>query len=299
MDEHGFDESFGRSAAADRRFRADREMDSREAVSVGEISAAVRGVAHGDETCVTRLAVAGRDGDREAIRGLIECVLPRVARVARRYAGRDLEPADLVQEGILGVLRAVERFDPDRGGTFWAYAQWWVRQAMQQAVAEQSRAVRLPRHVLWDIHRLRTARGDVLAETGREGSAQVLQERLGWSDARFDDTVRAERPAVSMDAPASSDAGEVDSLGDLVADPLSAEGYEAVLNAATAGAVRQLMGTLTGREVQVLRWRYGLDGEPELSLRQIGRRLGMSAERVRQIEQRAVSKLRSGAVVGS
>jgi RNA polymerase primary sigma factor len=238
------------------------------------------------------LAARAAGGDDAARQALVEHCLPLVVRAARRYAGRDVELADLVQEGVLGVLRAAGRFESDRGVPFAAYASWWLRQSMQQAIAEQSRAVRLPAHVLWDIHRLREARGEALAISGRGPTAFELQRTLDWSAAHLDDVLRAERPALSMEAAYSGDEGEIDSLGDLIADPLSDQAFEDVITGASAEAVRTLLATLTERERQVLAWRFGLDGE-ELSLRQIARRLGVSAERVRQIEQRSLIKLRT------
>jgi RNA polymerase sigma factor (sigma-70 family) len=215
-----------------------------------------------------------------------------VTRVARGYAGRDVELADLVQDGVLGLLRALERFEPSRGVPFAAYAGWWLRQAMQQAIAEQSRSVRLPTHVLWDVHQVREARGEILASQGREASPLELERALGWTPRRLDDVLRAERPALSLDAPYQGDENTVDRLGDLIGDPLSEQAYDDVLTQAAGDSLRTLLSMLTERERQVLQWRVGLDGV-ELSLRQIGRRLGMSAERVRQIEQRALVKLRS------
>jgi len=239
-------------------------------------------------------AVAGDGSARDRL--VVRC-LPMVLRVARRYAGHDVELADLVQEGVLGVLRALERFDPARGVPFVVYAGWWIRQAMQQAIAEQSRSVRLPTHVLWDIHELREARGEFLSGQGHEASPMDLQNALGWTPRRLDDVLRAERPAVSLDAPYQSDEDTVDRLGDLIGDPLSEQAYDDVLTRATGDSVRTLLSMLTERERQVLGWRLGLDGE-KLSLRQIGRRLGMSAERVRQIERRALIKLRGAAILG-
>jgi len=151
-------------------------------------------------------AVAGDGGARDR---LVARCLPMVMRVARGYAGRDVELADLVQEGVLGLLRALERFDPSRGVPFAAYAGWWLRQAMQQAIAEQSRSVRLPTHVLWDIHQLREARGEILAR-GREPSSLELERELGWTPRRLDNVLRAERPAVSLDAPYQGDEETVD-----------------------------------------------------------------------------------------
>ncbi len=238
------------------------------------------------------LAARADAGDGGARDRLLARCLPMVMRVARGYSGRDVELADLVQEGVLGLLRALERFDPDRGVPFAAYAGWWLRQAMQQAIAEQSRSVRLPTHVLWDIHQLREARGELLASRGREASASELERELGWTPRRLDDVRRAERPAVSLDAPYQGDEDAIDRLGDLIGDPLSEQAFDDVLTRAAGDSVRTLLSTLTERERQVLQWRLGAESDA-LSLRQIGRRLGMSAERVRQIEQRALVKLRS------
>ena len=291
-----FGDSFDRVAWGDRALRR-RVPSSAPGRSSGaqvdaEIGRLSRSELSADE--LTLLAVRAADGDEVAREALVEGSLPSILRFARRYAGRDVELADLVQEGVLGVMRAARRFDASRGVPFAAYASWWVRQSMQQAIAEQSRAMRLPTHVLWDIHRLREARGDVLAATGRPATTLELERRLEWTPQRLNDVVRAERPAMSMDAAHAGDEGEIDGLGDLVADPLSEQAYEDVINSAASEAVSTLLATLTERERQILSWRFGLEGE-ELSLRQIARRLGVSAERVRQIEQRGMIKLRAAA----
>ena len=244
---------------------------------------------------MTRLVERAQLGDAASLDRLVQRALPLVVRTARRYAGQDVELADLIQEGVLGLLRAVERFDVSRGVPFSAYAGWWLRQALQQVIAEQSRSLRVPTHVLWDIHHIREARDEIRRESGREAGAVDLERRLGWSAGRVDDVLRVERPAMRLDAAYPGDASEVDNLGDLLVDPLSEQAYQDVVTRITSESVRALLSTLTEREQQVLGWRMGLDGD-ELSLRQIGRRLGMSAERVRQIEQRALLKLRQLAV---
>src|SRR5207302_10699237 len=213
-------------------------------------------------------------------------------------AGRDLERADLIQEGVVGVLRALRRFDRDRGVPFTAYAAWWLRQAMQQAIAEHARAVRLPTHVLWDVHALKEARGAIAQREGRDGTTAELERELGWGRGRYEDVSRAERPALSLDAPYAGDEAEVDSLGDLLADPLSEQGFADVLDEATAPAVRALLSTLSEREQQVLAWRFGEGVDEPLTLQQVGRRLGVSAERVRQLENRALAKLQTAALCG-
>src|SRR3954447_19327391 len=153
-DQEGFGEAFDRAAEADAGLRRRRGLEQGERATGAEI---LRRLHRLDSTerkdpALDGLAAAAARGDAAARERLVAGLLPLVRRTARRYAGPDLDTADLIQEGVLGVLRALQRFDADRGVPFTAYAGWWIRQAMQQAVAEQSRAVRLPTHVLWDIH---------------------------------------------------------------------------------------------------------------------------------------------------
>jgi len=287
----GFEQSFDRAAAAGHELRAQQHLAPGEQASGEEVARRLRRLDSTERggTGIDELAARAASGDTAARERLISRLLPLVSRTARRYEGRDLDRADLLQEGMVGVLRALGRYDPGRGVPFAGYAVWWVRQAMQQAVAEQARAVRLPTHVLWDIHEIREAR----EKPENQGASDVyLGRRLGWSDTRALDVLRAERPALSLDAPNAGEDGAAGPLGDLIADPLSEEEYERTLAAITGQSMRALLTTLTDRERQVLAWRFGLDGD-ELSLRQIGRRLGMSAERVRQIENRALTKLRT------
>jgi RNA polymerase primary sigma factor len=290
-----FAEDLDRAAGADAELRRARRLPRGEAASGHEIARRIarleRVESAPDE--LTRLAVRARRGDARARERLVARSLPAIWRHARRYAGRDVSVADLVQEGVVGVLRALDRFEPERG-SFPAYAGWWVRQAMQQAVAEQSRAVRLPTHVLWDLHDLKEASERFSSVHRRAPTPRELHQLLGWAPARVDDVLRAQAPAASLDAPAGTEEG-AGPLGDLLQDPLASETFERVLDETTAGSVRALLSTLTERERQVLEWRFGLDGQ-ELSLREAGRRLGMSGERVRQIERRALAKLRTVAL---
>ncbi len=284
-----------RAQRADADLRTHRRLAAAEPGSGSELARRIDDRAESGRESLTSLAEAALRGDAAARQEVVSRSLPAVAALGRRYAGADAELADLVQEGIVGLLRALERFDPGRGVPFEAYARWWIRQAMQQAVAEQSRALRLPTHVLWDLHDVKRARGELLQEGARADAAD-LARRLDWSTERLARTLLVERPAASLDAPrGGGDGGLLDPAGELLADPLSAEAFEEVIERVSVPAVRALLSTLTERERQVLRWRFGMDGD-ELSLRQIGRRLGMSAERVRQIEGRALVKLRSAAL---
>lgn len=210
--------------------------------------------------------------------------LPLLRRLARRYAGGGVELADLEQDAVVGLLRALERFDPERGTPFWAYARWWVRQALQQAVAESSRAVRIPTHVLWDMHELKEMR-ERFARTG-PGEPRIVElaDALGWSPARIGDALRAEHPALALDETV---------VADLLDDPLAGDAYERVLADLTAQQVRPLLLQLSERERTVLARRGA--GE---SLREIGRSLGVSGQRVQAIEGRALAKVRTAASIG-
>lgn len=229
------------------------------------------------DTDLDRLAVAARESPSDRLE-LIERLLPAVRAWARRYAGRGVSEDDLRQDGVVGVLRAVERYERSKG-PFLPWARLWVRQALQQSVAESSRPLRLPTHVLWDMHELKEARERFMGRAEREPSVSELAQALGWSIERVGEVVRAERPAASIDETA-----------DLLVEPLSGDAYEAVISAIAAAQVRPLLLQLTEREREVLAARTR-----GLSLREVGRRLGVSQERVRQIEERALSKLRASA----
>src|SRR6478672_5442076 len=180
--ELGFAESFDGAVEQGRALGGDRLAET--AASGVDVERRIRRLesvelSSGELSDLARRAVAGDGGARDR---LVARCLPMVMRVARGYAGRDVELADLVQEGVVGLLRALERFDPARGVPFVAYAGWWLRQAMQQAIAEQSRSVRLPTHVLWDIHQLREARGDILDGAARIRECDLIAQRAGETD---------------------------------------------------------------------------------------------------------------------
>jgi RNA polymerase sigma factor (sigma-70 family) len=245
-----------------------------------------------DERRVVERAAAG---EREARAELVEAFLPLIAAVARIYRNTPtVGRVELMQEGVVGLLRALERYDPSQGVPFWAYASWWVRQAMQQAVAELTMPVVLSDRALRRLSRLRDAHGAHLREHGREPTTRQLAERTGYSDEQVLSLAQADRAPQSVESAIQEHGEAVGRFGDLLADPLSEDEYARVLDEIETEELRSLLAGLTERERMVLRARYGLDG-PEETLGGIGRRLGLSAERVRQIEQRALAKLRAAA----
>jgi RNA polymerase primary sigma factor len=239
------------------------------------------------------LVAAARAGDAAARARLVEAFTPAIAGVARVYRGAPgIDRVELVQEGVVGLLRALERYEPGRGVPFWAYAAFWVRQAMQQLVSELTRPLVLSDRALRQLARLKDVHRGTLAETGREPGRDELASRSGLSGDQVDALIAAERPARSLEQPAGD--GAVGAFGDLLADPLGEGEYERVLDAIEIDQLLALLSALSDREREVVRARYGLDGE-EQSLRELGGRLGLSAERVRQIEQRALGKLAAAA----
>jgi RNA polymerase sigma factor (sigma-70 family) len=242
-----------------------------------------------------RLIDAARAGDRRAREELVEAFLPLIAGVARVYRGsRTVSRTELMQEGVVGLLRALERYDPTLGAPFWGYASWWVRQAMQQLIAELTRPLVLSDRALRQLSQLKRAHGDYLAEHGREPSGNELAASTGLTHAQVGEMLALERAPRSMDEPIQGTDGELGAFGELLADPLAVDAYEQLLDHAEIEQVRALLGSLNDRERMILRARYGLDG-PEQSLRDVGERIGLSGERVRQIEQRALGKLRAAA----
>ena len=242
-----------------------------------------------------QLVRAAQAGDQQAREQLVEACLPSIAGVARVYRGtRTISRVELMQEGVVGLLRALERYDPGLGVPFWGYAAWWVRQAMQQLVAELTRPMVLSDRALRHLSQLRRAHGEYLTEHGHEPSVDELADRSGLAAGQVAELLALERVPQSLEEPAGDEAGRLGAFGDLLVDPLAAEAYERLLDFSEIEQVRALLGSLNDRERMILRARYGLDG-PERSLRDVGEQIGLSGERVRQIEQRALGKLRTAA----
>ncbi|MGN6169118.1 MAG: sigma-70 family RNA polymerase sigma factor [Solirubrobacteraceae bacterium] len=242
-----------------------------------------------------RLIEAAQAGDRRAREELVEAFLPLIAGVARVYRGSEtITRLELMQEGVVGLLRALERYDPTLGVPFWGYAGWWVRQAMQQLIAELTRPIVLSDRALRHLSQLKRAHGEYVAEHRREPTGSELAERTGLSHAQVGEMLALERVPHSMEEPVRGAEGEVGAFGELLVDPLATDAYEQLLDHSEIEQIRALLGSLNDRERMILRARYGLDG-PEQSLRDVGERIGLSAERVRQIEQRALGKLKAAA----
>jgi len=246
----------------------------------------------GDEADV--LARRAKAGDEVAREELIRRLLPLVHSTARRYRTEGLEQADLLQEGIVGLLRALQRFDPERGVPFAAFATWWIRQSLQEARSDFMRPLRLPPKALRQLSQLKSEHQRIYQGERRSAKVAELAERTNIELEQAEALMVADARERSLDEPIISMDAELGTLGDLLEDPLSAAAYEDVVDAIAGEQLRGLLSRLTDRERDVVGARFGFDAPAE-KLAEVGERLGVSAERVRQIEERALAKLRSAA----
>jgi RNA polymerase sigma factor (sigma-70 family) len=222
---------------------------------------------------------------------LVEAYEPSIARIARMYcrSAPAVSRAELMQEGVVGLLRALNRYDLKFGVPFWVYASWWVRQAMQQLVAELSGPVVLSDRALRQLARIKQAERDCGQRSGHEPESSMLALETGLPSAQIERLRTAERAAIGVDEPVGHDGGGT--LAELLADPSTDDPCDVATATLLAEQVPWLLETLTERECVVVRERFGFDG-PERTLAVIGARLGVSAERVRQVECTALEKLR-------
>ena len=242
------------------------------------------------------LAQRIEEGDRDAMKQFILANLRLVVSIAKRYVGRGLTLLDLIQEGNIGLIRAVQRYDWRRGHRFSTHATWWIRQAISRAVADKGRTIRLPVYVNTALNRIRRERQRLLQELGREPTEQELADATGLDPVRMVELQAAPGAPVSLELPVGED--EEQELGDVLADTESASPEDIATTQTLKDEVQRVLeAVLTPRERLVLQLRFGLGNGQAHPLEQVGRELGITRERVRQIEAGALAKLRQPPVL--
>ena len=236
------------------------------------------------------LATRMQNGDVAARKRLAEANLRLVVSIAKRYVGRGMQFLDLIQEGNLGLIKAVEKFDYTKGFKFSTYATWWIRQAITRAIADQARTIRIPVHMVETINKVKKVSSQLLHQTGHEPSAEEIAKELDMPVDKVREIIRAAQEPVSLETPIGEE--EDSHLGDFIPDDDAPAPADAASHTMLKEQLSDVLGTLTEREEKVLRLRFGLEDGRSRTLEEVGKEFDVTRERIRQIEAKALRKLR-------
>ena len=239
---------------------------------------------------INRRMSIGEAKARRAKKEMVEANLRLVISIAKKYTNRGLQFLDLIQEGNIGLMKAVDKFEYRRGYKFSTYATWWIRQAITRSIADQARTIRIPVHMIETINKLNRISRQMLQEMGREPNPEELAARMGMPEDKIRKVLKIAKEPISMETPIGDD--EDSHLGDFIEDTTLALPADAATAESLKAATRDVLAGLTAREAKVLRMRFGIDMNTDHTLEEVGKQFDVTRERIRQIEAKALRKLR-------